>query len=265
MLSGTERKFNRGVSITVLLVVLSGLLLLIILLSNRFVSQNDSPVKQVSLNQTFPPPSLEKPIPANEPAPAASPDNSSETVVCKSQVIRAVNETQIVCYRGNQEIARKVITSDGQTQQSGQIPDGVVKFTDSYNNLSGEDNYLNGKKFGTSKMFYADGVLKTETKYEADNIIWQKDFYHNGTLRFEADYTDAPRDYQIDPEVGVAKLYYPDGKLKYEWNITRTTNPGYKKSYNTDGSLRAVTYFDGEGHQITPQPAQGPTAAVSSK
>ena len=82
--------------------------------------------------------------------------------------------------------------------------------------------------------------------YRYGTLQKNKDYYTNGTLRLEVDYTNA-RNLVDEKEVGIGKLYFQDGTLKYEWDITANNKIGFKKSYNRNGKLRAETYFDSQG------------------
>ena len=170
-------------------------------------------------------------------------------VIRKSFVTRGAGYTEHVFYRNGQEIARQSVSSDGKIEQTGEIPDGKVKFYDEYNNTQGEESYINGKRYGEAKAYYSDGRIKSEAKYINGRLVSNKEYYTSGVLRFMVNYDDA-REYPGDSEVGVGKLYYPDGTLKYEWNITNSNTTGYKKSYNRDGQLRAEIYYDEKGNVI---------------
>ena len=189
---------------------------------------------------------------------SAPEESNPDEVICKSQVIRGVDIVENVCYKGRQEIFHQTMSKDKVLEQTGQIPEGVVKFYDSYNNVHGEQEYREGKKVGTTKTFFEDGHLKSETKYNEGKLQWVKEYFDNGILRSEVDYREAIMDPDQNSEVGVGKLYSFDGTLKYEWNLSRGNSQGFKKSYNKDGSLRAATYFDSFGHEIKPSgfPAQ---------
>ena len=152
-------------------------------------------------------------------------------------------------YRGDEEIARTKSTAQGVIEQSGAIPDGKVVFVDSHTKTHGEETYRHGKKHGSAKTFYQDGKLWKEEQYRNGKLLTKKQYYKNGRTRFEVDYTDASV-LGDGKEVGVGKIYYPSGVLKYEWNVTRTNPRGFKKSYNTDGTLRAAAFYDEYGNRM---------------
>lgn len=168
----------------------------------------------------------------------------SQAIIRKTQVFRGTDFSEDVFYRGKTEIARQTTAPDGSIALKGVIPDGEVKFEDSYNNTYGEETYIDGLKDGVS-LTYCDGHLRSKAEYRRGKLLWVKEYFHSGVLRSEINYQLA-RDLGQEKEVGVGKLYYPDGILKYEWDI-RKNREGFKKSYNNNGELRAATYYDETG------------------
>ena len=208
---------------------------------------NDHPSSQIP---------IAVPQPLSKPLVSPAPDDSDRKafpgqILKKTQMLRGVAVVEHIFYRDGQEIAHQTIDKDGQVTQSGSVPDGPVKIFDSQTQSYGEENYLGGKRYGPARLFYSNGQLRSETSYHLEKIERQKEYYPDGKLRFEVDYSDA-RNYPGDKEVGIGKLYNPNGSLKYEWNITKNQSEGYKKSYNSDGSLRAVYYFDENGKRVGP-------------
>ncbi len=165
----------------------------------------------------------------------------------KTIVIRGSDIIQHIFYRDEEEIARQIIYPDGRIDQRGEIPDGKVEFFDEYNQTHGQERYENGRKSGVVKTFFKDGKLRTEEEYRNGQRQIYKEYYNNGQLRLLVDSRDARLSKNDRDEVGIGKLYYPDGILKYEWNLTNSRKVGYKKSYNSDGQVRAETYYDEYG------------------
>ncbi len=166
-----------------------------------------------------------------------------EGLLLRTQIVRGVDETINTFYRDGHQVAQQTIEKDGTIQLTGTIPNGSFKFVDEYNHTQGEISFLNGRKIGTQKAFYPGGQLQSETVYKNGQLWKYKEYYANGQIRFEQDLEDG-RLIPNDKETGIGKLYYPNGVLKFEWNITYSTRPGYKKSYNTDGTLRAQSLFE---------------------
>ena len=167
-------------------------------------------------------------------------------VVRRTRVQRASDYIENIFYVGDEVIARQMVYADGRMDQEGKIPNGPVKFFDEYQQTYGVEYYYDGKKHGTIKTYSQDGTLKSEAEYVYGQLVKNKEYYSSGLVRFEFDSSDAIISGD-QREVGIGKLYYPDGKLKYEWNLTRTNKGGYKRSYNQDGTLRAESFFDENG------------------
>ena len=219
------------------------------------VSQTSRPPQEIIYKEEIPPEDSQQDLMALVSRPTSDVPLEGE-VLRQSFVTRGDDHIQNVFYKDGKEIARQTVNPDGTIEQTGEIPDGRVKFIDAYNKSKGEEHYISGKKFGETKAFYSDGPVQSEEKYQNDKLIYSKNYYHSGILRSDINYEDARRPFD-GREVGVGKLFYPDGRLKYEWNLTNSELIGFRKSYNTDGTLRAETYFDERGNEI-PNP-QGVT------
>ena len=172
-----------------------------------------------------------------------------EKAVDKSPIIKKIklspnrDYAEGFFYLGNNIVARQKIYDGKIIEQSGKIPDGKVKFYDDFRDTYGYELYDNGKLNGISRTFYKSGELKEENEYQYGRLISTKKYYNNGKMRLTVDYTDA-RDYEGQKEVGIGKIYFKTGKLKYEWNITKSTKIGYKKSYSEEGKLISALYYD---------------------
>ena len=170
-------------------------------------------------------------------------------VTRRTRVERGSDIIEHVFYQNAQEIAHQKIYPNGRIEQTGIIPDGKVKFYDEYQGSHGEEHYLSGKKSGPEKTYYSNGRVKSEGQYRNGKSVTLKEYYKNGNVRFDVDYSDARNDIE-GKEVGIGKLYYPNGTLKYEWNLTASNRKGHRKSYNRDGQLRAEFYYDQYGNLI---------------
>ena len=185
-----------------------------------------------------------QPLTASE---SPKPTVSSE-VIRKTRVESGSEFVQNIFLRGEEEIARQKVFSEDRYEQTGTIPDGLVKFFNEYDGSYGEEYYLDNKKHGIAKTYHPAGKLKAEEQYKEGKLLAAKEYYTNGNLCFEIDYTNAPKDVK-GKEIGNGKLYYLNGVLKYEWSQNKD-QPGYKKSYNPDGTLRSEMYFDNKGNPI---------------
>ena len=170
-------------------------------------------------------------------------------VICHMRIDRGKDSFENLFFIGNQQIASQKVLSSGKIEDEGEIPDGKVKLVNDFDGTHGEAIYKKNRKQGLAKMYFPSGHLKSEEHFYRGQLLRAKEFYDSGQLRFEIDYQDA-RYIKNDKEIGVGKLYFPNGQLKYEWNITRHNPVGYKRSYNQDGTLRAETKIDQQGQLI---------------
>ncbi len=168
-------------------------------------------------------------------------------VTRRTHVERGSDVIESVFLKGHQEIARQTVAKDGKVTQSGRIPDGLVKFYDDFNNTYGEEHYRYNRKHGIVKTFYYDGQLKSEEKFGDGTLILSKEYYNTGVLRLEVNYENAS-DFFDQTEIGVGKLYFPSGVLKYEWSFTKNSKFHFRKAYHRNGQLRVETYYDQDGN-----------------
>lgn len=194
----------------------------------------------------------DKPVPSGlsdhgpAPQPAALPEGEMTKYV---NVIAGEDYIENIFYIGDQEVARFKENAEGVFERTGIPPEGDIKVFYSQSATSGQEHYEGGLREGWAKTHFQDGQVKTETYYRKDRVLRQKEYHPNGVMRFEVDYSDA-WDLPGQKEIGVGKLYYPDGILKYEWNFTVSSPAGHRKSYNQDGSLRYAAYYNSSGELI---------------
>ncbi len=204
---------------------------------------------------------LEEPAPAPPIAVAPPPVEHKKIpqgdVVRFTRVQHGAEFVESNFFIGDQLICNQKFYADGHVDQTGEIPDGWVKFTDEIDQTHGEEYYHNNKKDGEVKTYYDNGQLKSDAYYSNGVLTKNKEFYTNGKVRFEVDYSDAIFS-EDKNEVGIGKLYFLNGYLKYEWNLTRSNKGGYKRSYNQDGTLRAESQFDEYGRFIREVKVQPP-------
>jgi antitoxin component YwqK of YwqJK toxin-antitoxin module len=180
--------------------------------------------------------------------------NVRKEVTEKIIVSRGEDFIERIFYVGGEEIGRMKEAHNKILDVKGKIPEGKVKFVDEYKKTYGEEYYRYGKRHGSVVTYYQDTKeVKSKEYYQLGVPISAKEYYADGKIRFEVDYTDA-RDMGDNKEVGVGKLYYQNGFLKYEWNLTTREKEGFRKSYNQDGTLRAAFYYDEKGALIRKEP-----------
>ncbi|VAW14529.1 hypothetical protein MNBD_BACTEROID05-1145 [hydrothermal vent metagenome] len=151
-----------------------------------------------------------------------------------------------VFYINGKVIARQKEVREEIINQSGDIPDGVVSFVNSFKKTHGTEYYLDGQLNGWRRIYSENGQIKKESFYDDGRLVESKEYYSNGELRFEGDYQDV-RENVNDKENGIGKIYYNDGMLKYEWNITSKNKKGFKKAYNRNGELISEIYISENG------------------
>jgi len=159
-----------------------------------------------------------------------------------------------VFYQEGEEIARHKVSGRMVYDQTGEIPDGRVKFTNESNETYGAEFYRDGERHGPAKTYYKEGQLERETDYLYGRLMTSKEYYIDGIARMEEDYNDA-RERKGKGEVGTGKVYFRDGTIKYEWHLTNSDPIGFNKSYNRNGELVAEIYRDEYGQIIPPQKA----------
>lgn len=173
----------------------------------------------------------------------------NQSVVRRDRLSPGRDYMESVFYVDDAEIARQKTAGGKIVETTGKIPDGKVKFVDESGNRHGVEYYRDGRKDGPSNTYDPDGQAFEEAYYRYGKLLWRKEYYSDGSPRLEIDYQDA-RDAGGDVETGRGKLYYKDGTVKYEWQLTNRDEEGFKKSYDQKGGLRGALYFDRDGRQI---------------
>jgi len=176
--------------------------------------------------------------------------SSDQEIIRRSRVVLGGDYLEDVFFQDGQVIARQRISANGVDEKVGEIPDGKIKFFDESNGTYGEEYYHDGKKSGLVRTYYNDGRINSEAEYYNGSLLTKKEYYKSGIVRFTVDYADALYN-KDEVEVGVGKVYFSDGTLKYEWSLTRNGPPNFKKSYNRNGELTLEINYDEEGRLLT--------------
>lgn len=205
------------------------------------------------VSSTAPSPLRKAPVSPSPTVPVHHAKSHDRGITRRDKVSLNRNYVESVFFSEGEEIGRQKIINGRVAESIGRIPEGTVRFKDESKGTYGKEHYVNGKKDGPSNTFFSDGRLREEALFRHGRLVWRKRYYAGGGLRMETDYSDA-RNYGDDPEVGVGKMYYPNGKLKYEWHMTNSDAEGFKKSYSQDGMLRAALYFDQYGQLVRQTP-----------
>ena len=157
--------------------------------------------------------------------------------------------SQSVIYEDGVEIARFKTKNHKTYDAQGEIPGGNVKFVNESKGTYGIEQYRRGKRNGDYAEYYREGQIKKKAYYFNGKIMRVTEYYIDGTVRMEVDYTDNLM-FTDDIEVGVGKVYYRDGVLMYEWSLTNSNPIRYKISYNKKGELVETKYYDDKGDLI---------------
>jgi len=212
-----------------------------------------------------------------QPVPSATvefqPIEKAETPKPKKRTGEVIRKTRLapertfersIFYQGGKEIARHKVSKKGMIyDQTGKIPNGKVKFINETNQTYGVEYYLNGVRDGPARVKYKDGPLKYEAVYQYGKLVTRKEYYYDGTVKMEEDYTDA-REYDDGREVGIGKVYSRDGIVKFEWYLINSDPVGYHKFNDGRGRLKTAIYFDKYGNVI-PSRGEGSTQNITSE
>ncbi len=174
-----------------------------------------------------------------------------EMTLVTKRILRAPGKDyeEAYFYLNNKKIATQRIRNNHILEQFGDIPDSKIEFVNDQYKSYGEEFYKDGKLHGRSVTYYEKGAVEKEIFYIYGELMLVKQYFKEGQLKTEINYEDA-RDYPGETEVGVGKIYYEDGSLRYEWNITNSLPQGYKKAYNDKQELTHEVYINQKGEQI---------------
>jgi len=156
-----------------------------------------------------------------------------------------------IFYVDDQEVASfKEKFSNGKIYDiQGEIPNGKVRFYDSFHNTYGDEYYRMGKRHGLVKSYFQNGDLNIDSYYRQGELLTRVEYYSDEAVRMEENYEDSWED-KVNNETGSGKVYFQDGTLKYEWSYVNSEKVGYNKSYNRDGKLVAELCYDQSGQRI---------------
>ncbi len=149
-------------------------------------------------------------------------------------------------------------------QQNGQLQDGYQQFRYPNGNISSEGYIKSGKPDGYWKSYYVTGVLKSEGKrtsflldsiwvfYDQAGDTTEKISYllgkRNGySLKYQKDpvhglYVHTSELYAGDRKQGLARVFFPDGKVKQTIPYTDGKKDGLSREYDREGKI--ITLFE---------------------
>ncbi len=132
---------------------------------------------------------------------------------------------------------------------SGDVPDGKVAFENTTTKTYGNAEWRDGAWDGEYREYFKTGQLRFIKEYDRGKIVWMKEYFTSGDLRMEIDYRDA-LNVPDEVETGHGIVYFNDGRVMYEWNLTNRDPNRYKKAYNRHGQLVEILRFDPSGQLI---------------
>lgn len=153
-------------------------------------------------------------------------------------------------FMDGKQIAQFNAKDDEVFDYQGNLFSGTVEFVDYEVNSKGTQEYKKGKRHGKITLYYNDGQLQYEGEYDDNKLVSEKEYFVDGALRMEVDLSRAAKFGSVK-DVGVGKVYFRNGDLRYEWRAVDIEFGGYNKSYNRDGVLVEEKYFDSIGQPIS--------------
>jgi antitoxin component YwqK of YwqJK toxin-antitoxin module len=133
--------------------------------------------------------------------------------------------------------------SDEQLFEEGTYIDnrkiGIWKKYFANGKLQNEITYKNGRPNGFAKIYYTNGILKEEGIWKGNK--WTGDYkyyYENGTIYHEFAYNEKGK------RSGPQKYYYETGQVMIEGEWLEGKESGILKEYYADGSVKSEKFFN---------------------
>ena len=119
---------------------------------------------------------------------------------------------------------------------------GSIRSLDKVNQTTNITKYINGKKEGEEKKWYANSSLAEVRFYKNGNKVGiHKSWFENGQQKFEYPYS------QKGVYHGTMKEWYLNGQLVKEFNYINGKESGTQKMWLSNGNIRAnYTVVNGE-------------------
>jgi len=153
-------------------------------------------------------------------------------------------------------------------QQNTQLQDGYQQFRYPNGNISSEGYIKNGKPDGYWKSYYVTGVLKSEGKrtsflldsiwvfYDQAGDTTEKISYllgkRNGySIKYQKDpvrglYRHTSELYAGDRKEGLARIFYPDGKVKQTIPYSDGKKDGLSREYDREGRIITLLEYNND-------------------
>jgi antitoxin component YwqK of YwqJK toxin-antitoxin module len=116
--------------------------------------------------------------------------------------------------------------------------EGVWKKYYANGKTQSEITYINSRTNGYAKLYYEDGTVSEEGTWKGDKWVGKYKYYHkNGNIAHDWVYNDN------GVRTGVQFYYHENGKLMIEGEWKEGKKSGLVKEYYSDGSLRFEELF----------------------
>ncbi len=157
-----------------------------------------------------------------------------------------------IYYGPKGEDAQRIWLDNGNGEFRVNYKDGKKRFV---------SNYVNGELEGDITMYYPNGQIEKQGKYESDMKQGEwKDFYDNGQVEDVYSYVNGELDgkytsyfksgnieieatYDEDEFEGSYKRYFENGKLRFEYNYKEGMLHGECRYYVPSGDLIMIRYY----------------------
>lgn len=130
--------------------------------------------------------------------------------------------------------------SQGELHWEGQLsngdPEGIWKITDKKGKVVAHYVYRDALPQGETCFFYPDGVIAARVLYQKGKIQLYKEFFPDGTLKMELEYSKGVRH-------GDVRFYYSTGHLLGEGRYKKGQRAGTWKYYRVTGELNQKLKF----------------------
>jgi antitoxin component YwqK of YwqJK toxin-antitoxin module len=118
-----------------------------------------------------------------------------------------------------------------------QKKDSLWKFLNEDSILISEENYINGLKNGSAKVYYPTGQIAEDKTWKMGKLNGPcKKYFENGQLKYTGQFID-------DKVEGKAVYYFASGKVDGEGVYLHDLKEGIWKYYKEDGKLRRTDKY----------------------
>ena len=94
--------------------------------------------------------------------------------------------------------------------------------------------------------YHPNGQIWTQKTYNDGRLTLLKEYYSNGSLRMQADYSDALMLPNLQDK-GSGTLYRRNGHAIYDWQFTNLDSERFRKFYDDLGKPSRIEYYSLKG------------------